>query len=197
MARRGGAAGAREPATTEALPWLVEDATVKLFEKHKVLSKRELEARYEVASEQYTTTVNIEAETAASIARTLVLPAALRHLALVKEAGVERLVAETQELVESLVAAIGELERANSSHPHVEGLEHAKYMRDTVLPAMGAGSRTSSSGSSPTTSGRSRSTRRCCSSSERVELRGETGYAGGDVVADRADLVDRPPGRVR
>jgi len=40
--------------------------------------------------------------------------------------------------VESLVAAIGELERANSSHPHVEGLEHAKYMRDTVLPAMGA-----------------------------------------------------------
>ena len=135
-AARRGLANLRS--TTEALPWLVEDATVKLFEKHKVLSKRELEARYEVASEQYTTTVNIEAETAASIARTLVLPAALRHLALVKEAGVERLVAETQELVESLVAAICELERANSSHPHVEGLEHAKYMRDTVLPAMGA-----------------------------------------------------------
>ena len=103
-----------------------------------MLSKRELEARYEVYSEQYTTTVNIEAETAASIARTLVLPAALRHLALVKEAGVERLIAETQELVEGFVAAIGELERANSPHPHVEGLEHAKYMRDTVLPAMGA-----------------------------------------------------------
>ncbi len=84
-AARRGLANLRS--TTEALPWIVEDSTIKLFEKHKVLSKRELESRYEVSSEQYTTKVNIEAETAASIARTLVLPAALRHLALVKEAG--------------------------------------------------------------------------------------------------------------
>jgi glutamine synthetase len=124
--------------TVDALPWLVEGSTVELFKKHKVLSKRELEARYEVCTEQYTTKVNIEAETAASIARTLVLPAALRHLALLKEAGVESLVAETQELVHGLVDAIGALEKANLEHPHVGGIEHATYMRDAVLPAMGA-----------------------------------------------------------
>jgi glutamine synthetase len=123
--------------TVDALPWLVERSTIDLFKKHKVLSKRELHARYEVYAEQYTTKINIEAETAASIARTLVLPAALRHLALLKESGVEGLVAETQGLVDELVGAIGTLEKANAEHPDAEGIEHAAYMRDTVLPAMG------------------------------------------------------------
>ena len=51
-----------------------------MFEKYKVLSKRELESRYEVWVEQYATRANIEAETADSIARTMILPAALRYL---------------------------------------------------------------------------------------------------------------------
>ena len=42
--------------------------------------ERELESRYEVFVEQYVTKLNIEAETAASIARTMLLPAAARHL---------------------------------------------------------------------------------------------------------------------
>ena len=44
-----------------------------------MLSERELHARYEVFLEQYVTTINIEGETAASIARTMLLPAAV-HL---------------------------------------------------------------------------------------------------------------------
>ena len=44
--------------------------------RYEVLSGRELHSRYEVAVEQYITTINIEAETAASIARTMLLPAA-------------------------------------------------------------------------------------------------------------------------
>ena len=51
-------------------------------EAYKVLSERELHSRYEVAVEQYVTTINIEAETAASIARTMLLPAAIRWLEL-------------------------------------------------------------------------------------------------------------------
>ena len=51
------------------------------FERYDVLSERELESRYEVSVEQYATKLNIEAETAASIARTMILPAAVRHLA--------------------------------------------------------------------------------------------------------------------
>jgi glutamine synthetase len=124
--------------TPDALPWLVDKTTIELFKKHKVLSKRELESRYDVFTEQYSTKVNIEAETAASIARTLLMPAALRHLAELREAGIEGLVAETQALVEDLVAATRQLEHVNAEHPDVEGIEHAIYMRDKVVPAMDA-----------------------------------------------------------
>src|ERR1019366_8657991 len=66
--------------TPEALPWLVEKTTVAAFKKYKVLTKRELESRYEVFTEQYVININIESETAAAMARTMVLPAAVRHL---------------------------------------------------------------------------------------------------------------------
>ena len=46
--------------------------------------------------------------------------------------------AETQELVGEFYDAILALEKANDEHPAEEGLELAKYMRDTVVPAMGA-----------------------------------------------------------
>jgi glutamine synthetase len=122
--------------TVDALPWIVDKTTIDLFKKHKVLTKRELEARYDVYVEQYSTKVNIEAEVAASIARTLLLPAALRHLTELKAAGVESLVLETEALVDDLVSGILALEKVNLEHPEVEGIEHATYMRDSVLPAM-------------------------------------------------------------
>jgi glutamine synthetase len=70
------------------------------------------------------------------MARTLLLPAALRHLTELKEAGIDSLITETHDLVAELIAAIGVLEHANAEHPDVEGLEHAIYMHETVLPAM-------------------------------------------------------------
>jgi glutamine synthetase len=103
-----------------------------------VLSERELESRFEVMVEQYTTRLNIEAETAASIARTMLLPAAVRHLGDLKAGGHDALVAETQELVGEFYDAILALERANEDHPVEEGLELAIWMRDNVVPAMDA-----------------------------------------------------------
>jgi len=124
------------PTTPDALPWYVEHQTVQVFERFGVLTERELEARFEVAVEQYSTKLNIEAETAASIARTQLLPAALRHLALFDDAEIDVLEDETKGLVEDFVKAIFALERANEEHPAEEGLELAKYMRDVVIPAM-------------------------------------------------------------
>jgi glutamine synthetase len=124
--------------TPDALPELVSDDTKAIFAKYDVLSDRELESRFAVFTEQYEVKVNIEAETAASIARTMILPAALRHLAELKAAGVESLIDETETLVAQLVEAILELEKANADYPDVEGLELAEYMRDTVIPAMEA-----------------------------------------------------------
>jgi glutamine synthetase len=123
--------------TPDALPWLVEDGAVRVFSDYSVLSRRELESRYEVQVEQYVVKVNIEAETAASIARTMLLPAAVRHLELLRAAEVPALIDETSALVDEFVTAIQALEQANAHHQGEEGsLDHAAYMRDTVLPAM-------------------------------------------------------------
>jgi glutamine synthetase len=122
--------------TPDALPWLIDKQTIDLFKAYNVLSKRELESRYEVFVEQYITKVNIEGETAASIARTLILPAAVRHLIELQTAGIQSLMTETGTLVGELIEAIRALEKVNAEHPHAEGLEHAIYMRDTVIPAM-------------------------------------------------------------
>ena len=79
--------------------------------------------------------MNTEAETAADIAATMLLPAAARHLVLLKEAGLTALAKETAALAGDL-PAIKVLQDANVGHP--EGLmEETVYMRDTVLPAMG------------------------------------------------------------
>ena len=124
--------------TPDALPWLVEKQTVRLFERYEVLSERELESRFEVAVEQYSTKLNIEAETAASMARTMILPAAVRYLAELKNGGMTALGTELKAQVDGFVRALKALEKANASHPSVEGLELAKYMRDKVIPAMDA-----------------------------------------------------------
>jgi glutamine synthetase len=124
------------PTTPDALPWIVNKQTVKAFEGYNVLSERELEARYDVFVEQYATKLNIEAETAAHMARTMILPAAVRHLAELKAGGVEALVAEVEPLVTELHTALLALEKANDHDGPDGGLKHAKYMRDTVIPAM-------------------------------------------------------------
>jgi glutamine synthetase len=125
-------------ATPDALPYLVNDQTTSLFSDYAVLSRRELESRYEVFLEQYVTKINIEAETAASIARTMVLPAAARHVSMLRAAGLDDLEAEASGLATELAAAIKRLEEANraENHPEEDLLEHARYTHDTLVPAM-------------------------------------------------------------
>jgi glutamine synthetase len=125
--------------TPDALPYIVRPEAVDVFGRYEVLSERELESRYEVFIEQYVTKLNIEAETAASIARTMILPAAARHLAVLRSAEIGDLVMETEGLIGELVEALGELETANLAENQPDDvLEQARYMRDSVVPAMGA-----------------------------------------------------------
>jgi glutamine synthetase len=124
--------------TPDALPWLVDKTTVAVFKKYKVLSKRELESRYEVFTEQYAVKLNIEAETAASIARTQILPAAVRHLNELKAAGLAELIEEVEPVVKELHFALTALEDANlkDNQPDSNPSKWAAYMRDRVIPAM-------------------------------------------------------------
>ena len=121
--------------TPDALPEVVSDSTVAAFEKYSVLSKRELESRFDVWVEQYAMRANIEAEESYAIAQTMILPAGLRQLALIGEAGVSALDGETRELVDELVSTLGTLKDAND-YPDMEGLDWAVYARDRQLAAM-------------------------------------------------------------
>jgi glutamine synthetase len=122
--------------TPDALPEILSEPTVEVFGKYKVLSERELSSRFEVWTEQYVIRANIEAETARSIAKTMILPAALRYLAIGDDSGISTVNEELTPLVDELVAALRELDEANSYPDDVEGLELAIYARDNQLAAM-------------------------------------------------------------
>src|SRR3954464_15794673 len=137
MAQGGRGARAEEPRSTpDALPEILAEPTVEMMAKYGVLNKRELESRYEVWLEQYIIRANIEAETADSIARTMILPAALRYLALGDDAGIDAVTEEATPLVDELVAAIKELDEANQYPEGVEGMELAEHARDKQVAAM-------------------------------------------------------------
>ena len=169
-------------ATPDALPYLVADETESLFANYGVLSQRELESRYEVFLEQYVTKINIESETAASIARTMLLPAAARHLALLRSAraagaasrdrGADRRVRRGDQ-----GARGGQPGREPAARRRARARQVHARQGDPGDGGRARGARTSSRRSWPTISGRCRSTRRSCSSSKpgRLPLSARTG----------------------
>jgi glutamine synthetase len=90
--------------------------------------------------EQYATRVGIEGATAAQIARTLLVPAALHQRRLIESAGgplVPTLTEELDEVLEALVESVRALEAVNASAGD-DGAARALRVRDEILPAMGA-----------------------------------------------------------
>ncbi|ODA40769.1 glutamine synthetase III [Desulfosporosinus sp. BG] len=65
--------------TVDATLVLTREATVDLYEKHKVLNRTEVESRYEINLEQYTKQINIEALTMINMAKNMIMPAAVKY----------------------------------------------------------------------------------------------------------------------
>jgi glutamine synthetase len=136
------------PGTLDALPSLVKEKNAELFQRYRVLSRRELESRYEIALAQYFHTVNIEGETSAEMASTLFLPAAVRYLgelldvsgrareAGIRTTGVTRTAREIAEIVDELEAALEVLRRENAELGGDEVASKAVHMRKNIIPAM-------------------------------------------------------------
>jgi glutamine synthetase len=122
--------------TPDALPEVLAEPTKSMMTKYAVLNERELESRYEVWLEQYIIRANIEAETADTMARTMILPAALRYLALGDDSGIGAVTEETTPLVDELVAAIKELDDANEYPEGLEGMDLAIHARDKQIAGM-------------------------------------------------------------
>jgi len=130
----------------EALPELVNPQIVEIFEKYGVLSERELHSRLDIYLEQYCKTVNTESLLAAKLARTAILPVAVRYQAQLAAAGVSiksvgadfdsRTLDRVSGLVRSLEDSIGKLEEM-IGHGHHDGLtEEADHFCNHVIPAM-------------------------------------------------------------
>jgi len=136
--------------TVDSLPELTNEKNEKLFEKYAVLSPRELESRAEVRTEQYFIRVNIEGETAARIARTMILPGAVRYLSEILEAhgaasaaGVSTkalgsTATELANLIDELSEKLEALDAQNRELGGDEVTSKARHMRDNVVPAMNA-----------------------------------------------------------
>ncbi len=135
--------------TVDALPELMKADVVKAFEKYKVLNTRELHARTEINFETYIKTINVEAQLMVLIANRYILPAALQYqknvaesVTAVRAAGgstkeTKKMLDRITGLVDDLRAQTDKLAKALDHHgPSAE--KHAKYMRDTVVPAMAA-----------------------------------------------------------
>ena len=133
--------------TVDALPEIVTPLVVKTFEKFKVLSERELHARYEVNVETYNKVINVEAQLMTLMANRYILPAALEYqravaasVAAVRQAGStskegKKVLAKIVKLVDAFRAQTEVLEKA-LDHPAPSVEKHAKFMRDKVVPAM-------------------------------------------------------------
>jgi glutamine synthetase len=130
----------------DALPVLNAPETVAVFDKYKVLSPRELHGRYETYLEQYCKVVNVEAKLTTKIAKTSILPAALKYqsaladnVASVKTAGFTpdtAVLKQVTELVAKLQAGLSGLDSVTAHHGGDGALAESKYFCSTVLPAM-------------------------------------------------------------
>ncbi len=136
--------------TVDALPSLTAKTNLDLFEKYGVLSHRELESRLEVKTEQYFLKINIEGETAARMARSMILPAAIRYfneLAAATDSanrleidasGMSTEAERIAGLINELTGTLAELDRQNAELGGDEVHEKVFHMRDNVIPAMNA-----------------------------------------------------------
>src|SRR5438270_2868419 len=134
--------------TVDCLPVIVRKDSVELFGKYRVYSERELQSRFAILCENYVKTVAVEARLTSMMAKTMILPAALRYQAEVaaavnatKSAGVEH--APQMELLRSLTGTVGDFQKAIADldaalahHAEGELIDHARHYRDEVLPAM-------------------------------------------------------------
>ena len=129
--------------TVDALPALQTEKAKKLFSTFGVLSERELESRYEIAWERYVKVQNIEANATIEIARTMIVPAAVKYLgelgAASKSKGASKLGDRVASLVDSLLERIELLEKAQHA-AHAAGAVHAeaKAFKEKVIPAQDA-----------------------------------------------------------
>jgi glutamine synthetase len=131
--------------TPEALEQLITDEAIELFSKYGVLTERELRSRYQVFTENYETSILIEAECAVTMARTMIIPAVVAYQELLVNtlnglvaAGIGDLTAngalvkEVTKELNSMSAALQTLEKAIAAGATAEMIDAMGVLREAV-----------------------------------------------------------------
>ncbi|NLY43372.1 MAG: glutamine synthetase type III [Clostridiaceae bacterium] len=138
--------------TVDAIPHLISEKSIALFEKHKVLSKSELYSRYEIHLEAYIKQINIEALTMLEMSKRQIMPAVIKYINelasginAVKATGCgadtsaqEGLLREISAVLASFKKKVGKLESlvSEAAEMHENTYNKACFYRDKVLVAM-------------------------------------------------------------
>lgn len=135
--------------TVDALPYLADEKTVALFEKHHILDRTELYAREEVAYETYAKQILIEAKTMIDMAKKQIIPSAIRYTVTVEnsiqgaeaigmDASVQRsILLNCTDCLKKIYEALQKLEtKAKEASSYADFKERAIFERDQICPLM-------------------------------------------------------------
>lgn len=135
----------------DAIPAMVTDKAVNLFERFGVFTKAELESRAEIQYETYAKAINIEARTMIDMASKQFMPAFIKYTKTLADtvnsvaaAGTDASV--QKEVLDEVTALMGETKKALDALVKVtdeaaakeEGAEQANFYHSDVFPAMEA-----------------------------------------------------------
>lgn len=134
------------PTSADALPAFQDEAVIKLFSSTGVLSAVELESRYEVYSEQYIQSIEVEAKLMIDMAKTIIYPAASSYLmelsttySGMSEMGIEldkSVATSVATQSNALLASVAKLQAAMEKHDFDSVEAHMQYLANDVRGLM-------------------------------------------------------------
>ena len=139
------------PSMIDAIPALVSEDSIKLFEEFEVFTRTELESRVEIEYEAYSKAINIEAKTMIDIAGKSIIPAVIRYTTRLADSiiklksaisGIEpyaqnAILIEVNEHLKDSKVALENLKKYMDNAAEITDVTaHAKYMHEVVVPAM-------------------------------------------------------------
>lgn len=132
--------------TADALPTLKADFVQDLFQKTGVLTPVELESRFEVYSEQYILSIEVEAKLVVNIAKTIIYPAAVAYLSKLSSTisslsglGItfeKESAQKVADLTNAMAKVTEELSAAMGKHDFGAVEDHMQYCATTIRPLM-------------------------------------------------------------
>lgn len=134
------------PTSAEAIPVLREESVRKLFESTGVLTRVELESRFEVYAEQYILSIEVEAKLVIDMAKTSIYPAAIHYLSEIAQTSssmakmnvlLDDTVAKTVAAeANAMIASVGKLSEAIKQHDFATTEEHMNFCAHVIRDLM-------------------------------------------------------------